>query len=506
MNTNSSLTDKDVLRLAFALNFRAFFERVFLEVEPRVKLVDGKFIDVMLDHLEQVLNGSSRRLIINLPPRHLKSLLVSVAFVAFVLGQDPRKRLAVISHSQALARDLAGKTKRVMESGWYREVFPRTSLVRDSLTELKTSEGGCRYAASFDTGVTGRGFDIIIVDDPISAHNVMSEVERSKNVDVFNRMIASRLDYPELGAMIVVAQRLHDDDLPGVLVRQGGWTHLSLPLVADEEMTYRIGAGTWVRKPGEVLVPELYSADVIAEIRRRLGEANFAAQYQQNPGAASGEVIKDEHIRRFELAQLPPGARRFTLSIDTALKQGEDASYTVALVIATDDRFHYVVDVLRGKFDFVQMRDAVLRMIERYRIKKSLVEDSAAGPSLASVLRERGHQAELWPTRGNNKLERLQEHLHLFVEGRIFVAGDQPWTTELVNELLCFPNGRHDDQVDALSQYLAWIAKAGAHTPVVLGANRSEARMMRAMMGPRPARGVHPMRNPKLGFRTRLAP
>ena len=181
MNTNSSLTDKDVLRLAFALNFRVFFERVFLEVEPRVKLVDGKFIDVMIDHLEQVLNGSSRRLIINLPPRHLKSLLVSVAFVAFVLGQDPRKRLAVISHSQALARDLAGKTKRVMESEWYREVFPRTSLVRDSLTELETSEGGCRYAASFDTGVTGRGFDVIIVDDPISAHNVMSEVERSKN-------------------------------------------------------------------------------------------------------------------------------------------------------------------------------------------------------------------------------------------------------------------------------------------------------------------------------------
>ena len=89
------------------------------------------------------------------------------------------------------------------------------------------------------------------------------------------RMIASRLDYPKLGAMIVVAQRLHDDDLPGVLVRQGGWTHLSLPLVADEEMTYQIGAGTWVRKPGEVLVPELYSADVVAETSQAVGRSEL---------------------------------------------------------------------------------------------------------------------------------------------------------------------------------------------------------------------------------------
>ena len=114
-------------------------------------------------------------------------------------------------------------------------VFPKNRLVRSSVSELETSEGGCRYSASFDTGITGRGFDIIIVDDPISAHNAMSVVERRKNVEVFNTMIASRLDLPEQGVIIVVAQRLHDDDLPGVLIRQGGsavpWPRPRVPTI-----------------------------------------------------------------------------------------------------------------------------------------------------------------------------------------------------------------------------------------------------------------------------------
>lgn len=179
MIPNDASSDKAAFLRLVALYFQLFFERMFTEVEARGKLVASEFIGVVVDRLEQVLNGSSRRLIVNLPPRHLKSLLISVAFVAFALGQDPRRRIAVISHSQALARDLAAKTRRVMESDWYRAVFPKTRLVRDSVTDLETSEGGGRYAASFDTGVTGRGIDIIIVDDPISANNAMSEVKRS---------------------------------------------------------------------------------------------------------------------------------------------------------------------------------------------------------------------------------------------------------------------------------------------------------------------------------------
>ena len=485
MRSNSSLTERDVLLLALALDFQVFFERVFADVEPRVKLVDSEFIAVMVDRLKRVLSGSSRRLVVNLPPRHLKSLLISVAFVAFALGRDPRKRIAVISHSQSLAADLAGKAKRVMESQWYREVFPKTRLVRSSVSELETSEGGCRYSASIDTGITGRGFDIIIVDDPISAHNAISVVERRKNVEVFNTMIASRLDLPEQGVIIVVAQRLHDDDLPGVLIRQGGWAQLSLALVAEADEVYQIGARTWIRKQGDVLVPEFYSDDAVADLRKRLGEWNFAAQYQQNPGAALGELIKDEYLRRFQLAQLPSEARRLTLSIDTALKQGEDASYTVALVIATDGRYHYVIDVLRGKFDLAQMRDAILRLLARHHISRILIEDSAAGTGLQSMLREQRQPAQLWPTRGRSKQERLEEHLHLFVDGCVFVAIDQPWATELVSELLRFPNGRYDDQVDALTQYLAWaISKEGAFTRVVLGANSWEGRMERRFEWP----------------------
>ena len=137
MRSNNSLTERDVLLLALASDFQVFFERVFADVEPRVKLVDSEFIAVMVDRLKQVLSGSSRRLVVNLPPRHLKSLLISVAFVAFALGRDPRKQIAVISHSQSLAADLAGKAKRVMESQWYRSVFPKTRLVRSSVSDSR---------------------------------------------------------------------------------------------------------------------------------------------------------------------------------------------------------------------------------------------------------------------------------------------------------------------------------------------------------------------------------
>ena len=275
-----------------------------------------------------------------------------------------------------------------------------------------------------------------------------------------------------------------------------------MPLVAEFEEVYKYGPHTWIRKPGDVLNGQMYPDHVVADIRKRLGEVNFAAQYQQNPSAAPGELIKDEHIHRFQLAQFRVEGRQLTLTIDTALKQGEDASYTAALVIATEGRFHYVIDVLRGRFEFAELRDAILRLLTRYRIGKTLIEDSSAGPSLKSVLAEKGRSSELWPTRGRSKQERLGDHMHLFVDGRIWLAGDQPWSVELVNELLRFPNGRHDDQVDALSQYLAWInTKGGAATPIVLGANSSEARMVRAFSGPQPARGVHPMRNPNLRIR-----
>ena len=153
----------------------------------------------------------------------------------------------------------------------------------------------------------------------------------------------------------------------------------------------------------------------------------------------------------------PPGATRIFIAVDTAVKQNEESSYTVFLVIATDGPRHYVMDVLRARFDPVEMCNVAERLLQRYRVEKVLIEDSASGPGLHAMLAERGLRSELRPVGGRNKVERLAKHLHFFVDGRIYVLKNQPWTVDFRNELVRFPVGRYDDQVDALTLYLEYM-------------------------------------------------
>jgi len=381
-------------------DFASFAARCFHDLNPQAELAMNWHLEVIAAKLTAVREGKIRRLIINLPPRHLKSVLASIVFPAWLLGRDPRLRIAVVSHGQGLARDLALRTLRLVTSDWYADIFPETRLRPDQAgaMDFETSGGGGRYAASLDTGVTGRGFDVIIVDDPLSAHDARSAAGRERVKEAYDGMIASRLDDPRRGAIIVVHQRLHEDDLTGHLQPKGGWRHISLPLVAEEEANYRIGSRIWTRQVGEPLVPALYPPDDIRKIRADRGEAIFATQYQQNPMASQGELLQSEHIRYFD--ELPAAARRITLSFDTAVKVSESASYTVCLVIGSDGYRHYVIDVMRQRLDPVQARDAAVRLTQHYKPGVILIEDASSGPGLARMLRERaplGAEADARP-------------------------------------------------------------------------------------------------------------
>jgi predicted phage terminase large subunit-like protein len=470
------------LRAVMKNDLQAFLEGAFPVVDNRWSLDVAPYLEYLVSELTEVAEGRTTRLIVNLPPRHLKSVLISVVLVAWVLGRDPKHRIAVISHSQALAADLASKTMQLVTSDFYQRVFPNLHL-RDNgrkVMDFVTTGGGGRYAASFETGITGRGFDLIIIDDPISAHHVRSEKERSNINENFDTMIASRLDDQIKGAMIVVGQRMHEDDLSGALLEKGGWKHICLPLVAEEEATYSFGKSCWHRKLGEPLLANQWPDDIVRRKRAEIGESIFAAQYQQNPAAALGELIQPGQIQHF--VDLPEDARRITLSWDTAVKAGgSEHSYTVCLVIARDSRRHYVTDVLRARLDPLQMRDAALELIAAYRPSKILIEDASSGTGLASMLVERGHHAELRPTGGKGKEERLESQLHMFAQHRILIKQNQPWTVELESELLRFPFSKHNDQVDALTQYLAWIGENPVGNPVIMGTSANEARMERIL-------------------------
>ena len=213
--------------------------------------------------------------------------------------------------------------------------------------------------------------------------------------------------------------------------------------------------------------------------------------------------IKPEHLIPIDIC--PPGATRIFIAVDTAVKKTAESDYTVFLVIATDGNRHYVVDVLRARFDQVEMRDAAERLLQRYRVEKVLIEDSASGPGLHAMLAERGLRSERRPVGGRNKEERLAKHLHFFVDGRIYVLKNQPWTVDFRNELVRFPVGSHDDQVDALTLYLEFMFSDAPTRRLILSANSWEERMARAMGAQSLRKGEHPMRprGPGGGFRWR---
>jgi predicted phage terminase large subunit-like protein len=240
------------------------------------------------------------------------------------------------------------------------------------------------------------------------------------------------------------------------------------------------------------LLPQRFPEAEIDKIRANNGEAIFATQWQQNPTSTRGELIKEEYLKLIDVK--PPSATRIFIAVDTAVKQTAASDYTVFLVIATDGARHYIIDVLRARLDAVQMRDAAVRLLNAYHVERLLIEDSASGPGLRTMLTQAGFTSDLRSVGCRNKEERLQKHLHAFVEGRICLLKDQPWTVEFWNELVRFPIARHDDQVDALTLYLEYMFSNAPTHACILSTNSSLDRLARAMGGPPSRKGEHPMR------------
>ncbi len=488
------IPNRKEMNLVFKMDLYSFVAHSFRFLEPGNRFIPAPYLELLGAALMQVGARKVTRFIINMPPRHLKSIVTSVVFSAWVLMRDPKTKIAVICHSNMLANDLASRCKRLIDSDDYRQIAPHVRIRQDCdrRTDFETTRGGGVYAASIASGITGRGFDHIILDDPIAANDAQSAAERDRVQQAFDDMISSRLDEPARGTITIVQQRLHEADLSGYLLARGGWEILCLPLVAEEEKTHKFENYEWRRPVGDVLLPAHFPEAEIQKIRANHGEAIFATQWQQNPTSTHGELIKPEYL--IPIDACPPGATRIFIAVDTAVKKTATSDYTVFLVIATDGNRHYVVDVLRARFDPVEMCDAAEQLLQRYRVEKVLIEDSASGPGLHVMLAPKGLRSELRPVGRGNKQERLEKHLHFFVDRRIYVLNNQPWTVNFRNELVRFPVARYNDQVDALTLYLEFMFSNAQTRPLILSANSWEERMARAMGAQSLRKGEHPMR------------
>jgi predicted phage terminase large subunit-like protein len=447
----------DILRRDFA----AFSHRGFRALNGDTLYLGNWHLDVMAAKLEDVRAGRIKRLVINLPPRHLKSHIASIAFPAFVLGHHPSRQIVCASYAQDLADKLARDCRQLVQSAFYQAIFDtRLSPEKNAASEFATCDGGFRLATSIGGVLTGRGADLIVIDDPLKAEEAYSDARRKAVNDWFDSALVSRLNDKQNGAIVIVMQRLHEDDLAGHVLEKGGWDVVSFPAIADTDERFDIatpyGAQSFARTSGSILHPARESAETLARLRAQMGEAAFAAQYQQQPMPRDGAMVKAQWFPRYQAHELPAQFDMRVLSCDTANKASELSDYSALTLWGLQGDHFWLLSVLRRRMEFPELKRAIAEMARGGDIV--LIEDRASGTQLIQELRAANIKGVTASEPAGDKRMRLWAQTATMEQGLVHLPADAPWLDDYIRELTGFPNARHDDQVDATTQVMAWAA------------------------------------------------
>jgi hypothetical protein len=381
-----------VLEAVCRNDFASFVRKCYHTLSPAATFQPNWHILAVAHHLEQVRLGKNKRLIINMPPRSLKSVMSSVAFPAFMMGHDATKRVIAVSYGSELAIKHANDFRAIANAPWYQRLFPgmRISPTKNTESEVATTRNGYRLATSIDGTLTGRGGDIVIIDDPLKPIDAHSDSKRERVNEWFKNTLLSRLDNKLDGAVVVVMQRLHMDDLTGMLLRASDeWTLLSLAAMAEHEERIEIGPDRYhTRHVGDLLHPEREPKAVIESIRSDLGSDTFAAQYLRAPIPPGGAMIKRHWVCRYDHLPSRTSSASVIQSWDTASKEGGQNDWSVCTTWLRHERKYYLMDVLRGRFDYPTLRARALSHAAAHKPNKILIEDTGVGTALLAELKK----------------------------------------------------------------------------------------------------------------------
>ena len=452
---NKQRTLNAVLRTDLA----SFIQKTFARIRPGEFYVHNWHIDAMAWALMQCYEGRIKRLIITLPPRNLKSIVTSVAFPAWVLGHDPTRKIIGVSYADALANRHAFDTRTVMDSGWYRNCFPgtRPHPRKNTANEYVSTRQGFRLATSIGGTLTGRGGNIIIIDDPHKPEEALSNTRRPAVIDWCRTTLFSRLDNKGNDVIIVIQQRLHEEDLAGYLLEQGGWVHLNIPAIAEETQRIPIGPGkVHIRQPGDCLDPQREPLAVLDKIKAEIGSYTFAAQYQQQPAPSGGGILKWEWFQRYEHQPEQVGYDELVISWDTANKAADYHDYSVGTVWLLKGKHYYLLQVIRERLEFPDLQRRIIAVSKHWKANCTLIEDKAAGTQLIQDLHSNGNLCIVGITPKEDKATRAMS-ISPIIEGKqVFLPREASWLADFQREVVHFPKGKYDDQVDSLTQFLEW--------------------------------------------------
>ena len=380
-------------------------------MEPETPFQDGWHLRAICEHLEACFRGEIRNLVINMPPRHCKSLLCSVFFPVWTWINDPSKRWLCSSYSYGLATRDSIRSRRIIQSEWFQMRFPESCLRADqkSMGRYENLAGGTRISTSVLGAATGEGGDFILVDDPHKVLDATSENARTGVINWWNQTMSTRGNDPKTVVRIVVGQRVHFGDLCGAIEEQGTYEHLILP--AEYEGDASVTSLGWKdprTEPGELLWEDRFGREDIDQLKTMLGSYAASAQLQQTPVPQEGGMIKESWLQRY--ADLPMSYDRLIQSWDTAFLKTQRSDF------------------------------------------------SANGPAIMDTLKNSLHGIVGIRAEGS-KSARLSAVSPLFEAGQVWIPEESPWVQDFIGEILQFPFGRNDDQVDACSQALRRLKK-----------------------------------------------
>jgi predicted phage terminase large subunit-like protein len=477
-------TLKDLQRYECEQSLYTFMEHGWKYIDPN-PFVPGWHLEAIAEHLEAVADGKIKRLIINQPPRTSKSSML-IAFDAWVWAQQyrsdvsgPGVQFLHSSYAQTLSIRDSVKTRRLISSPWYQSLWgDRFSMMGDQNAKVRfdNSEGGYRLATSVGGALTGEGGGIIIIDDPHNAVEMESEAVRTSTLEWFDNSLSTRLNNARTGAIILVMQRLHEDDLTGHILSSGddSWVHLMLPMRYEPEratLLYpnAIGWSDPRSEDGELLVPERYDDMSVSRLEKQLGPFGAAGQLQQRPEPKGGGILKREWWGDWENERFPE--MEFVIAaVDTAYttKEENDPSAMTVWGVYLDDNDVPKVMLMngwQGKHELHDLVERIATTARKFKVDHLLIENKASGISVAQEIRRlyeyEDFSVQLIDPKNADKVARAYSVQHLLAEGLISAPMAFSWADMVVTECGKFPKGKHDDVVDTVTMALRYLRNTG---------------------------------------------
>jgi predicted phage terminase large subunit-like protein len=431
------------------LQFNLFVRHAF-RMQHGVKLGDQPYVEHMCYVISRLIDGKITRLLINLPPQHLKSFVCTICLAAYLLGKNPRLRILLVAYNDAFAEALCGKIRDLMNSPWYREAFPtRIKEGHSRANDFATHEGGSIFAVGATGAVTGRPADAVLYDDP---HEI-SDWNNERKLEIVRQnfnTILSRLHDKVNGRILVAAHRVSENDLSALLLAEPGWKLLRHPLVAVRTREFDLGHDVWRRTKDSVLRPDAYPAREIERLRRTQVAPPFGLFCQQGEGSGASKKIKPEHFQSFSPALAPISP--VVLSIDPG-HGGGHGSRAAIQAWKRGPQGDFLIDEFCEPCDVETLRCEFWRFVRKYRPSLALIEKTADGPALrALVHRKAQFEIRLIAPR-DSKVDRLNRHLSKIRNKRIYLPEEAIWRDAFITEIVNFP-GEFDDRVDGMTQYL----------------------------------------------------